>query len=174
MDWQSVSPYPIENLYHVCVVVDDFDAALREIGGQLGIDSWTPPVATPARGFRRADGTIVTTPVRAAFSHRGPPHLEIIEGHDEPNSLWPRGPGPRLDHIGVHVADAATEAERLIAGGLILEAEFMDLPSAVDGVPASRKVYYLRDPLGIRIEVVDASRRPYLKSWLEQGTYPQP
>ena len=61
---------------------------------------------------------------------------------------------------------------RLIGLGLTLEAEFVDLPEVAGTQPISRLVYYLRDSQGMRIEVVDASRRAHLQAWLNGEDYP--
>ncbi|MDP8905591.1 MAG: hypothetical protein M3N29_09840 [Chloroflexota bacterium] len=72
----------------------------------------------------------------------------------------------------MHVDGAAAEAKRLVARGLVLEAEFLDPQRGGTGRHISRQVFYLRDPLGFRIEVVDVSRRPYLERWLAGEAYP--
>ncbi len=164
-------PASLEPPYHLCVTVRDIDEAMARYSATLGIPTWTPGVVAD-RSYLTANRTLVTTRVTAVFSHSGPPHLELIESHDEPHTLWPTSESGRIDHMGMHAANAEIEVERLLAGGYSLEAEFVDVEES--GEVAPRCVYYVRGSDGVRIEIVDISRKGHLRNWLTTGTHAAP
>ncbi len=144
-------------LYHVGIVVPDLEEAMTELHDSLGV-TWPEP-RSRRRSFR-AGTRRFTTELRFVYSYQGPPHLEIIEGR--PGTPWdPDTAGP-IHHVGVWVDDLARAAHRLVAAGAPIEVTYDtdDLESFTYHVTAS----------GLRVELVDATRRPGVEAWLTAPT----
>ncbi|MFA5709588.1 VOC family protein [Mycolicibacterium sp.] len=137
------SPLSAADLYHVGVVVADFDAALQRLSAAGGYRwtqtmEYTVPVVT-------ADGP-ADIPFKLAYSLQAP-HLEIVQ--EVPGSLWVSAPRNATHHLGYWADDVAATGAALEELGYTLEVR-----AAGDGPPPF--AYYL-DPLGIRIELVQRS-----------------
>ena len=93
---------PPTNAFHVGIRVIDLEAAMEELGTDLGV-TWCPgpgagPAALDARG-----GAITTRPLRFTYSAEGPLHLELLQG--QPGTIWDAGAGAGLHHTGVWTDD---------------------------------------------------------------------
>jgi hypothetical protein len=73
--------------YHLCFVVQDIEAATREMTATLGV-AWSPV----------RDGRLGDWDYRIVFSVDGPPFLELVEG--PPGSPWDSSGGSHFDHLG--------------------------------------------------------------------------
>ena len=74
---------PLDGFYHYGLVVADFDAALLELGSELGLE-WA---SVQRRTFEvRQPNGLVTADFRVTYSVTGPPHFEVIE--PTPGTIW--------------------------------------------------------------------------------------
>ena len=104
-----------EDLYHIGVVVDDLDEALRslsELAGYRWCEEYAGDqvVETP-RGE-------ITVPMRFAYS-MDEPRLEILQS--VPGTLW-TATSSGIHHLGYWSDDVNADLETLVAGGHELEA----------------------------------------------------
>ncbi|WP_274914570.1 VOC family protein [Streptomyces sp. WZ-12] len=76
------------SFYHVCFVVPDMAAAIRDLGAAAGVEFSAP----------RAD-RIGEWDFRIAFTRGAPPHIELIEPA-APGGPWDASEGARFDHLG--------------------------------------------------------------------------
>jgi hypothetical protein len=143
--------------FHVGIVVPRLEPALEHLTSILGA-RWAPttetdvPVAEP-------DGSRRVVPLRFAYSCDAP-YLEVIE--EAPGSVWVCNPHSNLHHIGVWADGLEAGRSRLVGGKCPVEiAGFAD----ETGNPAMYT--YHADPLGIRIELVDAALRPMIEATLQ-------
>ena len=153
MDLAKLSPVPFENLFHLAIVVDDFERAMREVGDEMGVAFDAPRPFRMRMGTPAGDAGEVT--VQLVYSRNGPPYLELIQAM-EPAGVWTPAHGPRFHHIGVWSDDLAGEAARLERLGMTKEAWGIGL----DGQVAT--FAYLRDAHGLRVELVDSRGRASL------------
>ncbi|MGE0384339.1 MAG: VOC family protein [Gammaproteobacteria bacterium] len=161
MDWSRLFDSDLDNIYHFAMIVPDFDRALRAVGAQLGVQAWAEP-QDGMNSVRLPDGRVSTVRLRATYSRQGPPFVELIEGVADPHSVFTIAGGPRLHHVGVHVADWRAAVERMQARGMTLEGVM--LRAGPDPEPMG--IAFMRNAFGLRIEVVDVSRRTWLRGWL--------
>jgi hypothetical protein len=138
------------DVFHVGLSVPDLEVAMREIGRNLGI-SWAPrqervQKVTTGSGETRDEHILFT------YSSDGPPHVELIQ--PEPDSLWGLTPAGGLHHIGAFADDVT------VPPGEGLELEFGGGHGAVPVGFA-----YYSSPSGIRVELVEASRREQFAAW---------
>ncbi|CAJ1586244.1 VOC family protein [[Mycobacterium] wendilense] len=128
------------DLYHVGVVVTDFDAALQRLTAAAGYQ-WTQtmehtvPVLT-------ADGP-ADIPFKLAYSLQAP-HVEILQ--EVPDTPWVSAARNAVHHLGYWTDDVAATGAALEDVGYTWEVR------AAGDAPAF--AYYL-DPLGVRIELVN-------------------
>jgi hypothetical protein len=141
-------------VFHVGVVVEDIDDAMATIGANLGI-RWAPVLAR-GQAVRTGGGETRIEELRFTYSADGPPHVELIEAW--PGSVW-GAPQPHvLHHIGAFSDDIATPPGE----GLLLE-----FGGGHDEAPSG--FAYYTAPGGIRVELVDASRRADFDRWFAGG-----
>lgn len=147
-------------VHHVGTVVEHLETAMEIATRDLGV-SWAP-VQEGAPRVRTADGEVLAEDIRFTYSVQGTPHLELIESPD--GRLWRPGPPGTLHHLGAFVEDLAAESARLVAGGMGLEfgGGAREQPEGF--------AYFLA-PAGIRIELLDAQRRPDFERWLGGGDF---
>jgi hypothetical protein len=127
--------------FHVGVIVEDLGAAIEELSRTLGLEFNEPH-----------DGVYGDSHIRVCYSLQGPPYLELIEG--EPGSLWSTTGGPRPDHVGYFVDDLDVARRKLEAAGM---------PVDIDGQAyGSPFTYHRPTHTGLRVELIDASRRDAL------------
>lgn len=140
-------------LYHVGMVVPDIEETMEELGRSLGV-TWPEPQRRRRR-FRSGDDRFEAE-LRFVYSFEGPPYLELIEG--VPGTPWdPRGSGS-IHHVGVWVDDLEGAAGDLVAAGAPIELTY--------DTPTLQSFTYHVTAAGLRVELVDASRRPGIEAWL--------
>ncbi|WP_275463813.1 VOC family protein [Streptomyces noursei] len=135
--------------YHVCFVVPDMAAAIRDLGTAAGVEFSAP----------RAD-RIGEWDFRIAFTRGEPPYVELIE--PAPGGPWDVSEGPRFDHLGFWTRSVEDGSRRLAAEGF---------PEEFSGCPYGRSFAYHRvDSIGARVELVDLARQPaFLAAWNPAG-----
>jgi catechol 2,3-dioxygenase-like lactoylglutathione lyase family enzyme len=147
-----------EDHYHVGIVVDDLDQALRwysEVAGYSWCEEYAGDqvVETPSGE--------ITIPLRFAYS-MDEPRLEVLQS--VPGTLWtPADSG--IHHLGYWSDDVAADVETLVSAGGAVEAR-APLP---DG---SALWAYCRAAGGSRIELVSSLIRPVMEQWFETGRLP--
>jgi hypothetical protein len=134
--------------FHVGIVVPDLDAAQAHLTALLGTE-WGPVVETDLE-VRDRDGTDLVVANRMCYSTQAP-YLELIQ--EVPGSPWVCNEHSNLHHIGFFSGALVADAELLRAAACPLE--WMD--GHGDGPPTT--FTYHRDPLGVRVELVDAGMR---------------
>jgi hypothetical protein len=148
-------------LYHVGIVVPDIGVAQEHLGELLGI-TWGPVVHVDAfdvKAFDRegADGNDLVVPNTLCYSTEAP-HIELVE--EVPGTVWECNEHSNLHHIGVWTdalpADSATYSE--------LRCPLQLCGRDADG--ALQQFAYHRDPLGVRIELVDAAMKPLMEEFM--------
>ena len=143
-------------LYHVGIVVPDVEAAKAHFTDLLGI-TWGPVVETEAFPVREGDGTERIVPNTLCYSTE-PPYLELVQ--EVPGTVWECNEHSNLHHIGVWVdalpADSATYTE--------LRCPLQLCGRDDDG--ALVQFAYHRDPLGVRIELVDIAMKPMMEEFM--------
>ena len=143
--------------HHFGIVVPDLDAAMEELGSQLGL-TWAP-VRHGERTVRHR-GRLVTTDLRLTYSMEGPPHLELI-GEARGTPWEPTGGG--IHHAGFWVPDLRDTGRLLARAGMTPEATY----DAEDG--GLLGFAYFTDANGFRVEILDDSRRELFDEWLAGG-----
>jgi hypothetical protein len=144
--------------YHVGIVVPDLAAAQVRLHELLGVE-WGPVMHLDALELRDGDGQPIELPNTLCYS-TAPPHLELIE--EVPGSVWSCNEHSNLHHIGFW-------SGALVADSQSLSAAACPLQLCGRGPTAEPVSFaYHRDPLGIRIEVVDEAIRPTMEGWLFQ------
>jgi hypothetical protein len=145
-----------ENLYHMGLVVPGIGAAMARLSDQLGL-TWAPVRTFPVRV---ADGgrSPVSLDVQATYSHQGPPYFELIEAIGD--GIWSPAQAGQLHHLGIFVDDVAAEVRRLEAEGFVTELHGV-LPDGGLGGPV-----YLRNSLGVRIELGGPLARDMVREWV--------
>jgi uncharacterized protein (TIGR02246 family) len=134
--------------YHLCFVVQDIEAASREMTQTLGV-AW--------RTVR--DGRLGDWDYRIVFSVDGPPFIELVEG--PPGSPWDAGAGSRFDHLGYWVDDIDVDKHALADRGAPL-----DFDATTLGRPFA---YHRLDSVGARVELVDRSvQAAFIETWAPQ------
>lgn len=143
-------------LYHVGIVVPDVEVAKAHFTDLLGI-TWGPVVETEAFPVREGDGTERIVPNTLCYSTE-PPYLELVQ--EVPGTVWECNEHSNLHHIGVWVdalpADSATYTE--------LRCPLQLCGRDDDG--ALVQFAYHRDPLGVRIELVDIAMKPMMEEFM--------
>jgi hypothetical protein len=143
-------------LYHVGIVVPDVKAAMAHFTDLLGI-TWGPVVETEAYPVREGDGTERIVPNTLCYSTE-PPYLELVQ--EVRGTVWECNEHSNLHHIGVWTdalpADSATYTE--------LRCPLQLCGRDDDG--ALVQFAYHRDPLGVRIELVDLAMKPMMEEFM--------
>ena len=139
--------------FHVGIVVDDFESALRELSELFGY-AWsaefcgTIPVTLPATGAATID-------LRFVYS-RTTPRMEIIQS--VPGTVWVPADGSGVHHVGYWSDDVAADCFELDRRGYAMEAA----GTSADG---SASWAYHRSSTGPRIELVDRRLEPMLEQF---------
>jgi catechol 2,3-dioxygenase-like lactoylglutathione lyase family enzyme len=145
----------LSELYHVGIVVPDMEAALKHFSDLLGI-VWGPVIEVDAHDVRDADGNDLSLPTTLCYSTSAP-HLELIT--EVPGTPWVCNEYSNLHHIGFWTDALEADSEHLVTAHCPLE-----LCGREPGrVPAM--FTYNRDPLGVRVELVDAALRPGMEQF---------
>ena len=146
-------------LFKVGLLVEDLDAALRDLGRWLGIE-WTPVQTSPLVlqvGARREE-----VELRFAYSTAGPLYLELLEA--QPHGYYRAPQGSHLHHVGRWVGDLAEASAQLAEAGLPLEAAGVDAQGRSPALFA-----FHRGGHGLRVELVDRAMQPGFERWLAGG-----
>ena len=136
-------------MYHVGIVVPDLDAAQEHFTALLGV-TWGPVLSNDIP-VRDGDGNDLVLPNRICYSTEAP-YLELIQ--EQPGTVWVCNEFSNLHHIGYFATDVAGNAADFASVQCPLELQGRD---AEGNAPVS--FTYHRDPLGVRIEHVDAAMR---------------
>ena len=152
-------------LYHVGIVVPDIEVAKAHLTDLLGI-SWGPVVHTEAVNVRsfdegRGDGNDLVVPNTLCYSVE-PPHIELVL--ELPGSVWECNEHSNLHHIGVWTDALPADSSR---------SSELRCPLQIcgrEGATAPTQFAYHRDPLGVRIELVDVA----MKSMMEEFMFRAP
>ena len=151
----------VGRLYHVGIVVPDIEAAKEHLSDLLGI-TWGPVLHVDAfdvRAFDRdgGDGNDLVVPNTLCYSTE-PPHLELVL--EVPGPVWECNEHSNLHHIGVFSTALVDESGRFSSVQCPLE--------LTDGRGDSPPVMwaYHRDPLGVRIEIVNDELRPVMEQYM--------
>jgi hypothetical protein len=138
-----------EQFFQVGIVVSDLEAAMQQLTAAVGL-TWGAPRASEMGPWK----------YRLAFSHQGPPHVELIEA--PAGSPWqPDGPSAmRIDHLQWWSQDLEADTERLLRTGVTVD---------VDGIGKYNHPFrYFRLPDGLRIELISSAeglREKYRQLW---------
>jgi catechol 2,3-dioxygenase-like lactoylglutathione lyase family enzyme len=166
------------DISHICVAVDDLEAAMTMYSQSFGVDKWGPlleftednmDVASPLLGDRvsmvglrevwaRSGSTVVT---------EGPPFAPLELAHAErfspAFSIWGCPDGRHyLHHICYWVDDLEAESAHLV------EQSFARELTMAPGDPARGFAYHL-SPTGMRVELMRREDKPAIARWLETG-----
>jgi catechol 2,3-dioxygenase-like lactoylglutathione lyase family enzyme len=131
-----------EDLYHTGIVVDDLDAAIKRMQAVAGYQ-FTDLMVYPM-SVETTQGIIDVT-FRFVYSIQVP-YIELVDAI--PGTVWTPAPGNAAHHLGFFVDDLLAEGAELGDAGF--EREVGGLDGGQPGIFA-----YYRDPLGVRIELVD-------------------
>ena len=140
-------------MYHVGVVVPDIKAARARFTELLGVE-WGPIIHAPKVDVRLADGSDGVLPSRICFT-TAPPYIELVQ--EQPGTPWVCNEYSNLHHIGFFSDALMADGEGLARAQCPFEM------GGRDGNDPSGWRYH-RDPLGVRIEFVDAAQREMMAS----------
>jgi len=143
-------------LYHVGIVVPDVEAAMVHFTELLGV-VWGPIVETDAIDIRDADGNDLTLPNTICFSTAAP-YLELIQ--ELPGSVWVCNEHSNLHHVGFWTDALPSDSETLTASQCPLQI------CGREGAQVPVGWAYHRDPLGVRIELVDTAMQPMMEEFM--------
>jgi catechol 2,3-dioxygenase-like lactoylglutathione lyase family enzyme len=144
-----------EQYFHVGIIVPDLLAARAHLTDLLGTE-WGP-VMDNEIAVRDADGGELTLPNRICYS-TSPPHIELIL--ETPGTPWVCNEHSNLHHIGFFSGTLDAASSHLEAGGCPLE-----IIGGHGSGPPSGWAYH-RDPLGVRIELVDEALRAPMEGFM--------
>jgi len=142
-------------MYHVGIVVRDLDAARAHFTELLGVE-WGP-IAENEIEVRDGDGNDLVVPNRICYSTR-PPYLELIA--EVPGTPWVCNEHSNLHHVGFFSDSLTSDSAHL--GAVACPLELLDGHGAA---PPSTFTYH-RDPLGVRIELVNIEMRPMMEQFM--------
>jgi catechol 2,3-dioxygenase-like lactoylglutathione lyase family enzyme len=145
----------LREMYHVGIVVPDLDAARAHFSELLGVE-WGP-VAENEIEIRDGDGNDLIVPNRICYSTQ-PPYLELIT--EVPGTPWVCNDHSNLHHIGFFSDSLTADSGHLSAAAGPLE-----LLDGHGDAPPSTFTYH-RDPLAVRIELVNAEMRPMMEQFM--------
>ena len=143
-----------ERFFKAGIVVTDLEAAMAELGGQLGVE-WTPVQAVPLN-VRTADG-LEEIELRVVVSRSGPTYLELIEAL--PSGYYAAPSGSYLHHVGMWVDDLAAESARLDGEGWRREAA-----GEHEGTAPVAFAFHA-SPWGLRLELADKGNLAAWEAW---------
>lgn len=142
----------LSELFHVGIVVPDLEVGCARFTHLLGLE-WGPVLRNDIE-VRDGAGFDLVVPNVMVYSTSAP-HIELIQ--ETPGTPWVCNEHSNLHHIGFFSDRLVADSGQLHAASCPLE--FMD--GHGDGPPAM--FAYHRDPLGVRIEVVNADLRSMME-----------
>ena len=141
--------------FHVGIIVEDLGGARTRLTELLGVD-WGPVIENDIE-VRDAVGNERVLPNAICYSTEAP-YLELIL--ETAGTPWTRNEHSNLHHIGFFSGALDAESGRLNTAGCPLEL----MGGHGDGPPAGWA--YHRDPLGVRVEIVDEAMRASMEEFL--------
>jgi hypothetical protein len=145
----------LSELFHVGIVVPEIEGGCERLSSLLGVE-WGPIVESETE-IRNASGSDEVVALRLCYSTKAP-HLELVE--ERPGTPWVCNEFSNLHHIGFFSDALAGDAQQLLGASCPLEI------CGRSGEEAPRMFSYHRDPLGVRIEYVDAASRALMAEFL--------
>jgi len=145
----------LSELYHVGIVVEEIESAAARLSALLGVE-WGPIVESDT-AVRTAAGDDEVISLRLCYSTRAP-HLELVE--ERAGTPWVCNSFSNLHHIGFFSDALAGDDRQLSSQACPLEI------CGREGELAPQMFAYHRDPLGVRIEYVDAAGRAPMEEFL--------
>jgi catechol 2,3-dioxygenase-like lactoylglutathione lyase family enzyme len=143
-------------LYHVGIVVPDVESAMAHFTELLGV-VWGPVVVTDAFDVRDGDGNDLTLPNKLCYSTAAP-YLELVE--ELPGSVWVCNEHSNIHHFGVWTDALPADSDRFRSSACPLQL------CGREGTQAPTSFAYHRDPLGVRIELVDVQMKPMMEEFM--------
>jgi hypothetical protein len=146
----------VGRLYHVGIVVPGVESAQAHLADLLGV-TWGPVVEVDAFDVRDGEGNDLVVPNKLCYSTE-PPYLELVQ--EVPGSVWECNEHSNLHHVGVWTDALPDDSAR-----------FGELrcPLQLCGRDPERspvQFAYHRDPLGVRIELVDVAMKPMMEEFM--------
>jgi hypothetical protein len=145
----------LSELFHVGIVVPEIEVARERLSSLLGVE-WGPIVESDTE-IRTASGSDEIVSLRLCYSTTAP-HLELVE--ERAGTPWVCNAFSNLHHIGFFSDALPGDAGQLEGAACPLEI------CGRAGQDAPRMFSYHRDPLGVRIEYVDAAGRSLMEDFL--------
>jgi catechol 2,3-dioxygenase-like lactoylglutathione lyase family enzyme len=147
-----------KSFFHVGIVVPRLEEALEHLTKALGV-RWCA-VTEVEMAVEDGAGRPATVPLRMVYSAE-PPYVEVIQ--EVAGTPWVCNPHSNLHHIGFWAEGLQATHDHLVASACPLE-----VAGAGDGRGPQSFTYH-RDPLGVRVELVDAAMRPVIEASIEAG-----
>jgi hypothetical protein len=151
----------LSELYHVGIVVPDIESGCERLSSILGVE-WGPVVESDTQ-IRDGAGVDRAISLRLCYSTTAP-HLELVE--ERVGTPWVCNEFSNLHHIGFFSDALVGDSQQLTSSACPLE-----ICGREDGI-APRMFAYHRDPLGVRIEYVDAASRQLMADFLFKAATP--
>jgi hypothetical protein len=151
------APLRAEDNYHVGIVVDDPAATMKQLSSLFGYE-WCDELGGAVDVT--LGGRDTTVDLRAWYSKTSP-RLEIVQSI--PGTVWTPAQGSGIHHLGYWVDDVAAASAELERHGYQTEA----LGKRGVGAPYWA---YLRQPTGLRVELVSRALHPTMHAYFETGT----
>lgn len=146
--------------FHSGLIVADVDAAMRDLGGALGL-GWST-LKESETAVWTPDGRVDLT-FRGGFSKPGPTRLELIEA--VPGSLWDGPDDISLHHVSFWSTDLVRDSAELAGKGFPLMAT-----TWLSDHPGRPELFaYHRRASGPYLELLDERERPQYEQWWEEG-----
>ncbi|MET0900639.1 MAG: VOC family protein [Mycobacterium sp.] len=141
------------DFFHTGIVVDDLDAAAKDLTA-IGGYRWTTPMTNIVAV--RIGSEVHNVTFRMSYSVQAP-HLELVQAI--PGTLWTPAPATAAHHLGYFVDDVPTASRKLSAAGFAFEA-------------GTDVFAYHNNPLGVRIEIVQRGLFGDWQAFLEATSAP--
>jgi hypothetical protein len=145
----------LSEMFHVGIVVPNLESACAHFTELLGI-VWGPVIESEVAA-RDGEGNDLVFPNRICYSTEAP-YLELIE--EQPGTPWVCNEHSNLHHIGFFSGALVADSAHLAQARCPLEICGRD----DSGAPAV--FTYHRDPLGVRLEYVDAVLRTTMEAFI--------
>jgi hypothetical protein len=146
--------------YHIGVRVPDIEAAMAEMGSDLGL-TWCSLQEREQHVWTPSTGAI-TVPLKFTYSAEGPQHVELLQG--APGTVWDGSQQPGIHHSGVWVDDVGAETTAAIAKGWTVAAA---QKSPEEGFGAF--TYIVPPTGGLIVELVWGAIEPMFQRWWAGG-----